>query len=91
MLNPLQSDFHPEHNTTTALINITDDSKLVVDNHQIAALTLSDFSNDFSTVDFDVLLAVLYSLNMSSNVIDWFHTYLHGRWQRIRVQDYFSD
>ncbi|KAG6453237.1 hypothetical protein O3G_MSEX008037 [Manduca sexta] len=57
---------------------------------QLTVLSLLDFSNAFNTVDFDVLLALLRSFNISPAVIVWFHSYLCGRRQRVRIGDIVS-
>ena len=90
LLNPLQSGFRPGHSTVTALVKITDDIRLSMENGNLTVLTLLDFSNAFNTVDFDILLAVLGSLNISPSVIDWFRNYLCGRRQRICIEDTIS-
>ncbi|KAL0851590.1 hypothetical protein ABMA28_007372 [Loxostege sticticalis] len=90
LLNPFQSGFRPGHSTTTALVKITDDIRLGMDSKQLTVLALLDFSNAFNSVDFDILHGLLRSLNMSPTVLDWFHSYLHGRRQRIRSEDLFS-
>ena len=91
LFNPFQSGFRPGHSTTTALVNVSDDIRLGMENHQVTLMILIDFSNAFNTVDFDILLAIMYSLNISPKVIDWFHSYLHGRKQRIRIQESYSE
>lgn len=90
LLNPLQSGFRTGHSTVSALVKVTDDIRLGMDNRQLTILTLLDFSNAFNSVDFDILLALLRSINISPSVIDWFRSYLFGRRQRIRIQDTFS-
>lgn len=90
LVNPLQSGFRRGHSTTSALTKITDDIRLGMDNGHVTVLTLLDFSNAFNNVDFDILLGVLRSLNVSSTALDWFHSYLFGRRQRVRVDDTFS-
>lgn len=81
----------PQTHTSLTIPLIPKFSKSV-DNQQITVLTLLDFSNAFHTIDFDILLAVLSSLNIlvSPEVIGWFRSYLHGRRQHVRVQDSFS-
>lgn len=49
-----------------------------------------DFSNAFNTVDFDILLGILSSLNISPTVIDFFRSYLCGRRQRVAVEGSYS-
>ncbi|CAK1594782.1 unnamed protein product [Parnassius mnemosyne] len=91
LLNSFQSGFRVGHSTTTALVKITEDIRLSMDKQHVTVLTLLDFSNAFNNVDFDLLLAILASLNISPEVIDWFHSYLFGRRQRTRVDDSFSN
>lgn len=86
----MQSGFRKGHSTTTALVKITDDIRLGMENRQLTVLTLLDFSNAFNTVNFDILLALLSSLNLSPAVTDWFSSYLHGRRQRVRLEETFS-
>ncbi|CAK1588609.1 unnamed protein product [Parnassius mnemosyne] len=90
ILNPFQSGFRSGHSTTTALLKITDDIRHGMENHQVTLLVLLDFSNAFNTVDHDILLGILRSLNISPTAITWFHSYLYGRRQRIRVHDRLS-
>lgn len=61
-----------------------------MENGQLTILTLLDFSNAFNTVNFDILLALLRSLNISPAVVDWFFSYLHGRRQRVRLEESLS-
>ncbi|CAG4958109.1 unnamed protein product [Colias eurytheme] len=56
----------------------------------LTVLVLLDFSNAFNTVDFDLLLAMLQSINLSPNVLEWFQSYLAGRQQRVLVDNSFS-
>ncbi|KAJ0179958.1 hypothetical protein K1T71_004549 [Dendrolimus kikuchii] len=83
LLNPFQSGFRPGYSTVTALVKITDDIRFAMDEGKVTMLTLLDFSNAFNAVDFDILLGILYSLNISPKVIEWFRNYLFGRRQRI--------
>ncbi|KAL0829839.1 hypothetical protein ABMA28_003322 [Loxostege sticticalis] len=87
LLNPFQSGFRPGHSTTTALVKITDDIRHGMDDKKLTVLALLDFSNAFNTVDFDILIGILRSLNISPTAIDWFQSYLHGRRQRIIAED----
>ncbi|KAJ8711529.1 hypothetical protein PYW07_014674 [Mythimna separata] len=90
LLNPFQSGFRPGHSTTTALLNITDDIRSAMETSNLTVLALLDFSNAFNTVDYDVLLGILRSLNISPSVIDWFRSYLLGRRQRICIGETLS-
>lgn len=90
LLNPLQSGFRAGHSTTTALVKISDDIRFGMDSSELTVLTLLDFSNAFNTVDFDILLQLMTSLNISPTAIEWFRSYLVGRRQRIRINDSLS-
>ena len=91
LLNKFQSGFRFGHSTTTALVKITDDIRKGMDDRMVTVMVLLDFSNAFNTVDYDILLAILISLNVSPEVVDWFRSYLCDRRQRIRIEDSFSD
>ncbi|KAA5635088.1 hypothetical protein F3G63_34135, partial [Pseudomonas aeruginosa] len=78
------------HSTVTALVNITDAIRLGMESGKLTVLALLDFSNAFGTVDFDILLAILSSINISPTVVDWFRSYLSGRRQRIHCENAYS-
>lgn len=90
ILNPFQSGFRRGHSTVTALVKVCDDIRLNTDNQLLTIVTLLDFSNAFNSVDYDILLAVLQSQNISSEVIEWFHSYLNGRQQCVRCDGKIS-
>ena len=87
LLCPYQSGFRPFHSTVSALLNITEDIRCAMDNTKLTAMVLLDFSSAFSSVDFDILLATLRAVNIPSTVINWFHSYLFGRRQCVKVND----
>ncbi|KAJ2945895.1 hypothetical protein O0L34_g4803 [Tuta absoluta] len=91
LLCPFQSGFRPSHSTVSALLNVTEDIRLAMDNTKLTIVTLLDFSSAFNSVDFDILLASLRSINISSSAIDWFHSYLHGRQQCVKANDDSSE
>ena len=91
LLNPFQSGFRSYHSTVTALLKVTDDIRFAMDNKQLTILVLLDFSSAFNSVDFDVLLSILQSLNVSPPVLAWFNSYLRGRSQSVRHDDSSSD
>lgn len=86
-LSPFQFGFRLGHSTTTALIKVCDVIRYGIDDHQVNIIALLNFSNAFNTIDHDLLLAVLRSLNVSPSVIEWFCLYLCGRVQCIRINN----
>lgn len=53
-----------------------------MDNTYITVKALVDFSNAFTS--FDIHLAVLKSINIPSDAIEWFDSYLSGHEQCVR-------
>lgn len=62
-----------------------------MENRELTVLILLDFSSAFNSVDFDLLLATLRSINVSSSTLSWFDSYLRGRKQCVRLEDNLSD
>lgn len=87
LLNSFQSGFRQGHSTVTALLKVTDDIHHAIDVGQLTVLTLLDFSSAFNSVDFDILLSILGSLNVSPLALTWFESYLRGRSQCVRSDD----
>lgn len=58
-----------------------------MDCSKLTLLALLDFSNAFNTVDCDILLSLLRTINISQIAINWFHSYLRGRRQRFCIED----
>lgn len=81
LLCAYQSGFRPGHSTVTALLKVTDDIRWAMDERKVTILVLLDFSSAFNSVDFDLLVGVLRSLNILSPALDWFDSYLRGRSQ----------
>ena len=91
LLSPYQSGFRPSHSTITALIKVTDDIRWAMDNKLLTLLVLLDFSSAFNSVDFDILLGILSSLNVSPQTVTWFESYLRGRSQCVNCDEVSSD
>ena len=91
LLDPLQSGFRPGHSTTTVLVKVTDDIRCAMNDRKLTILTLLDFSSAFNSVDFELLLERLCSLNISRGVVRWFDSYLRGRYQCVKSSECQSD
>ncbi|CAH2108870.1 unnamed protein product [Euphydryas editha] len=85
LLNPWQSGFRTGHSTVTALLKVSEDIRFAMDNRNLTIVVLLDFSNAFNSVDFDILLVILRSLNISSSACNWFDSYLRGRSQCVHL------
>ena len=84
LLNARQAGFRKGHSTQTALLGITEDVRIAIEQGMITALILFDFSKAFDTVPHDLLLRKLHRLGCSVDVINWFFSYLSERYQAVR-------
>lgn len=91
LLSQFQSGFRPGHSTVSALLKVSEDMRFAMNNKQLTVLVLLDFSSAFNSVDFDILLGILSSLNVSPEAIAWFSSYLRGRSQCVRSNESSSD
>jgi hypothetical protein len=83
ILPPFQSGFRQGHNTTTALIKVTDDVRRAIDKRMLTILLLLDMSKAFDCVHHTLLLKKLKFINFSDSVIQWFQSYLSERKMRV--------
>lgn len=70
----------------TTLNKVCDGIRYDIDSQQITVLALLDISNVFDTVYFDILLAILRSINISPKAVEWFSPYFHSRTQSIKLE-----
>jgi len=89
---PLQSAYTANHSTETALLKVTNDILLSLDNHQCIYLVLLDLSAAFDTIDHDMFLERLENdYAVTGKVVDWMRSYLVNRTQTIDINNTFSD
>ncbi|KAA5772083.1 hypothetical protein F3H09_33840, partial [Pseudomonas aeruginosa] len=77
--------------TISALLKVTGDIRVGLEESKITILVLVDFSNAFNTVCHDILLSILSHLNVSKGALDWFSSYLQGRQQSVRNDELSSN
>lgn len=90
ILPAFQSGFRKGHNTTTALLKVTDDVRRAIDNRLLSILVLLDMSKAFDCVHHSILLTKLKYLNFSESVILWFESYLKIRLMRVYAGEDFQ-
>ena len=59
------------------------------DNNDV--IVLLDMLKAFDSIRHDISLQKLHELGISSPSLDWFHSYLTDRYQRLRIHDSVSD
>ena len=86
-----QSTYRPNHSTETALLKVTNDILLNMNDQRVTLLLLLDLSAAFDTVDHDTLLHRLqFPFGVIGKVLSWFSSYLSGRSQQIAINDTLS-
>ena len=84
-LSQFQSGNRKYHSTETALLSVTDDLLKAMDEKKISILVLMDMSKAFDSVNHDMFLFKLRSLGVSPSALEWFESYLKGRYQHVRI------
>ena len=87
-----QSAYKNRHSTETALLKVTNDIALALDENKAAFLIMLDLSAAFDTIDHDILIHRLeHVFGIRGNALQWFRSYISGRKFRVSVGGMFSD
>ena len=78
ILDPLQAGFRKHHSTQTALLKLTDDIRMAIDNRRLTLLLLFDFSKAFDSISPTKLLRKLHRMGFSGLALRWIKSYLQG-------------
>ncbi|KAF7239262.1 WD repeat-containing protein 90 [Varanus komodoensis] len=89
-LDPFQSGFRPGYGTESALVTLYDDLCRERDRGSASLLVLLDLSAAFNTIDHGILLDRLARLGVGGTALQWFCSYLNGRFQKVMLGDYGS-
>ena len=84
-ININQHAYRPNHSTTTAICQISDNLYEATDQNLISVLLAVDQSSAFDTVDHCFLLEKLRKCSCSPNAIKWFTNYLNFRTQYVSI------
>ena len=92
LLRVLQSAYRPLHSTETALLRVRNDILLNMNKQQVTLLVFLDLSAAFDTIDHSVLLRRLETkFGFTGTALEWFKSYLSGRFQQVVIDDATSD
>jgi hypothetical protein len=82
-----QYGFRRRSNCEMALLSALESWRGSLDNGDMVGALLIDLSKAFDTVPHDILLLELADVGCSTGTLDWFHSYLSGRQQRVVQQN----
>ena len=91
LLYPLQFGFREKHSITQALLSLTESIKRSIDNGKSGCRVFLDSQKAFDTVNHDILIKKLEHYGIRGNVLNWFRSYLRGRYQYVTVNGHSSD
>ena len=80
-----------EDTCSTALLKLTEDRRSALDDKKNVAVVAIDLSKAFDSLCHNLLLAKLKSYGVGNSAIDLIWSYLHGRKQRVKCNNAFSD
>ena len=85
------SGFLRGHSCCTALVKMVDDWRLALDSKKVTGSIAIDVSKAFDSICHNLLLVKLRAYGVGEKAIDFLHSYLSGRKQRVKVNGVFSD
>ena len=88
-LSQFQSGNRKNHSTETVLLSVTDDLLKAMDEKKISILVMMGMSKAFDSRNHDMLLFKFRSLCVSPSALEWFKSYLKGRYQHVRIGVWF--
>ena len=89
---PVQSGYRPNHSCETLLVKMTDEILKEIHKDNIVVVILLDLSAAFDTIDYTILLNKLSrEFGITGDVLDWFESYLTGRYFSVKIGQTLSD
>ena len=91
LLNSKQYGFRRNKNTASALIDLSNKAFSAMNQSKSVLGIFLDFSKAFDTIDHNILLVKLESMNFDFRSIELLKNYLYGRQQKTYVNGSYSD
>ncbi|QJC37765.1 hypothetical protein GJU03_01205 [Enterobacteriaceae endosymbiont of Donacia bicoloricornis] len=80
-----QSGFRKAHSTITTLLEVTDDILKSFDEAKVTTSVLLDYTKAFDSINHKLLIAKLRYFGVHDDSINWFHSYLTDRKQKVKL------
>lgn len=91
LLSPRQFGFRLGKSTEDAVLELTAKVRTYLDNDERCLGVFLDLQKAFDTVSIPILLKRIEHLGVRGVPLSWFHSYLEGRSQRIRINEHVSN
>ena len=89
-LFPYLCRYRKDFNTQQALLALTENWKIVLDNKRFGGAVLIDLSKAFDTINHDLLATKLDACSFSNDSLKLLYSYLNNRWYRTKIKLKFS-
>ena len=90
-LSPYLCGYRKGFNAQYALIAMIEKWKKCLDGNGFAGAILMDLSKAFDTINHELLIAKLAAYGFEESALETVHSYLSDRWQRTKVNTWFSN
>jgi hypothetical protein len=92
LMNKFQSGFRKGYSTTTALLKVSNDIRVSINNGLVTVLVLLDFTKAFASMRHDFLIdKLVHHFGLSYQASIWFKSYLQGRTQSVNLNGKSSE
>lgn len=91
LIIPQQHGFFSKRSIETNLIIYSQFISGVMDNRGQVDSLYTDFSKAFDKLDHNILVSKLAELGVQGDLLRWFSSYLFGRKQRVKINEYLSE
>ena len=90
LFSKLQCDFRKGHSAQHCLLVLIEKCRKVLDKRGFAGLLLTDLSKAFDCIDHELLIAKLHAYGFNIKSLEFIHSYLYDRIQRVKINSSFS-
>jgi hypothetical protein len=86
-----QCAYRKSHSCELALLGVTNEAFLAMDNSNITLMVFLDLTSAFDTVRHELLIAKLNNCNINGDVLKWFNAYLSERSHAVCINEVVSE